>query len=76
MWTEAAEVYERAACEYQIAKSDHDASSCYVDAAKCRKTVSPSSAVDDYKKASLDRGGQWLTNVQLQLDAVGFRYGN
>lgn len=50
---EAAGCYERAAEQYEICKSAHESARAYVEAAKCRKAVAPSSAVDAFGKVYL-----------------------
>lgn len=47
---EAAGCYERAAEQYEICRSAHESARAYVEAAKCRKSVAPSSAVDAFGK--------------------------
>lgn len=47
---EAAGCYERAAEQYEITKSAHESARAYVEAAKCRKEVSPATAVDAFGK--------------------------
>ncbi|CAM9636680.1 unnamed protein product [Ectocarpus sp. 6 AP-2014] len=48
---EAGNCYELAAEQYEITKSAHESARAYVEAAKCRKSVEPSSAVDALLKA-------------------------
>lgn len=51
MWDEAAEAYERAAAQYELAKSNHDASTAYIEAAKCRRSNNASElAIESYGK--------------------------
>ena len=50
---EAAGCYERAAQQYEICKSGHESAKAYVDAAKCRKAVSPPSAVEAFGKVRM-----------------------
>ncbi len=48
---EAAACYERAAGQFEIAKSAHESARAYVEAAKCRKNgTDPSSSVDAFRK--------------------------
>ncbi|CAN0231770.1 unnamed protein product, partial [Laminaria digitata] len=51
MMEDAADAYERAAELYEQSKSNHETARAYVEAAKCRKTVSPVTAIDAYGKA-------------------------
>lgn len=46
----AAETFMRAAEQFEIVKSAHEAARAYVEAAKCRKEVDPGSAIDPYSK--------------------------
>ena len=50
MMADAADAYERAAELYEQSKSNHEAVRAYVEAAKCRKAVSPETAIDSYGK--------------------------
>lgn len=50
MMADAADAYERAAELYEQSKSNHEAARAYVEAAKCRKAVSPETAIDSYGK--------------------------
>lgn len=47
---EAANCYERAAEQFEITKSAHESARAYVEAAKCRKTNAPKTAVDAFEK--------------------------
>lgn len=52
MMEDAADAYERAGELYEQSKSNHETARAYVEAAKCRKTISPVSAIDAYGKVS------------------------
>lgn len=56
MWDDAAEAYERAAEQFELAKSNHEASTAHVDAAKCRKSGDKSDlAVESFMKVRSSR---------------------
>lgn len=80
MMEEAADAYERAGQLYEQSKSNHETARAYVEAAKCRKTVSPVSAIDAYGKVSFVlivspgvASRKCLTNPSLTLTLAASR---